>query len=252
MVLLPDLNDAHSYAFFFDFDGTLTELAETPGSVIVEDRARRALTALRDASSGAVAIVTGREIESIDTFLSPLRLPVAGVHGFERRNLEGTVSLAAAEHSAARSIEKILRAFVEHNPGLLLEKKRGALALHYRLRPELEALCLSLVEDSAGALPQVVLTRGKMVIEVRLHTATKGTAINDFLQESPFCGRIPFFAGDDVTDEDAFAAVNALDGISLKVGPGNTAARYRASNVNEFLGWLLVTAERLQGNYAYG
>ena len=252
MVPLPDLHDALNYAFFFDFDGTLTELAETPSGVILEDRARQALSLLFQASSGAVAIVTGREIDSIDAYLSPLHLPAAGVHGFERRNGSGTVLATAAEESAARSLESMLTSFVSHNPGLLLEKKRGALALHYRLRPELEALCLSLVEDAASALPQTVLTRGKMVIETRFHTATKGTAINDFLQELPFRGRVPFFAGDDVTDEDAFAMINALNGISVKVGPGSTAAHFRISSVGEFLNWLQATAARLQGNGAHG
>jgi trehalose 6-phosphate phosphatase len=252
MVSLPNLHDAHTYAFFFDFDGTLTELAETPGATILEDRTRQALELLFRAASGAVAIVTGREIESIDAFLSPLHLPAAGVHGFERRNGVRTVSAQVAEDSAARAFESILRSLASHNPGLLLEKKRGALALHYRLRPELEALCLSLVEDAAAALPQTVLTRGKMVIETRFHTATKGTAINDFLQELPFRGRIPIFAGDDVTDEDAFAAVNALDGLSIKVGPGNTEARFRVSSVGDFLGWLQTTAARLKGNHMHG
>lgn len=252
MAVLPNIPDARHYAFFFDFDGTLAELAETPGAVVLEDRARHALKSLYEASSGAVAIVTGREIDSIDAFLSPLRLPVAGVHGYERRNGAGTIMAQAAEDSAARSVEKILRAFVGHNPGLLLEKKRGALALHYRLRPELEILCLSLVEDIASRLQEAVLTRGKMVIEIRLHTATKGTAIEDFLREQPFAGRLPFFAGDDVTDEDAFAAVNALDGISVKVGPGETKAKIRVSTVDQFLGWLLLTAERLKGTAVYG
>lgn len=90
----------------------------------------------------------------------------------------------------------------------------------------------------------VVLTRGKMVVEMRLHAATKGTAINDFLQEKPFKGRLPFFAGDDVTDEDAFEAVNALGGISVKVGPGETVAQARVASVDEFLTWLQATAQR--------
>jgi trehalose 6-phosphate phosphatase len=248
MVFLPTLRDAHAYGFFFDFDGTLTELADTPGAVVVEDRARLALKSLYHAASGAVAIVTGREIEAIDGFLAPLRLPVAGVHGFERRNGAGTVSVPTAEDSAARSVERILRVFVSHNPGLLLEKKRGALALHYRLRPELETLCVSLVEEVTNRLPEAVLTRGKMVIEARLHTATKGTAIKDFLEEPPFRGRVPFFAGDDVTDEDAFAAVNALGGISVKVGPGDTLASVRVQSVDEFLAWLNVTADMLKGH----
>jgi trehalose 6-phosphate phosphatase len=252
MALLPSLRDARAYAFFFDFDGTLTELAETPNAVIVDGRARSALGMLFEAAGGAVAIVTGREIESIDAMLFPLQLPVAGVHGFERRNGGGTISLSAAEDGAARSVEKVLNAFVSHNPGLLLEKKRGALALHYRLRPELETLCLALVEEVAARLPEAVVTRGKMVIETRLHKATKGTAINDFLQEPPFRGRVPFFAGDDATDEDAFAAVNALGGISIKVGPGETAARIRATSVDEFLAWLLLTAETLKEFGAHG
>jgi trehalose 6-phosphate phosphatase len=252
MVPLPLMRESCAYGFFFDFDGTLTELAETPEAVIVEDRARRALETLFEATSGAVAIVTGREIETIDGFLAPLRLPVAGVHGFERRNGKQTVSARAAEDSAARSVEKILTCFVTHNPGLLLEKKRGALALHYRLRPELETLCLALSEDLLARLPEAVLTRGKMVVETRLHTATKGTAIHDFLREPPFRGRVPFFAGDDVTDEDAFAAVNALGGISIKVGPGSSAAQLRAASVDEFLSWLLIMAETLKGAACHG
>jgi trehalose 6-phosphate phosphatase len=252
MVALPLLREACAYGFFFDFDGTLTELAETPEAVIVEDRTRHALASLFEVSGGAVAIVTGREIEAIDAFLAPLRLPVAGVHGFERRNGKETISTAAAEDGAARSVEKILRSFVDHNPGLLLEKKRGALALHYRLRPELETLCLGLAEDLMARLPEAVLTRGKMVIETRLHRATKGTAILDFLKEPPFRGRIPFFAGDDVTDEDAFAAVNDLGGVSIKVGPGGSKARMRAGSVEEFLTWLLVTAETLKGAACHG
>jgi trehalose 6-phosphate phosphatase len=247
MAVLPSLRDAGAHSFFFDFDGTLTEIAATPGAVIVEERARKALEMLFRNASGAVAIITGREIDSIDNFLAPLKLPVAGVHGYERRNGETTVSAQGSGESAARAVEKVLSSFASHNPGLLLEKKRGALALHYRLRPETESLCLSLVEDLVSRLPDVVLTRGKMVVEMRLHKATKGDAIKDFLREAPFKGRRPFFAGDDVTDEDAFAAVNALDGISVKVGPGETAALARADSVDEFLTWLLLTAQTLKG-----
>jgi trehalose 6-phosphate phosphatase len=250
MVFLPSLNGA--YAFFFDFDGTLAELADTPTQVAVENRARCALECLFEASSGAVAIVTGREIDAIDSLLAPLRLPVAGVHGFERRNGGGTVLARAAEESAVRSVEKILKSFARYNPGLLLEKKRAAFALHYRLRPELETLCVSLAEDVAGRLTEAVLTRGKMVVELRLHTATKGTAICDFLQEPPFRGRVPFFAGDDATDEDGFAAVNGLGGVTVKVGPGGTLAQFRAASVNSFLNWLNATAEKLKETAAHG
>ena len=254
MTILPILRDASAYSFFFDFDGTLTEIADTPGAVIVDERVQEALETLFERASGAVAIVTGREIESIDRFLAPLKLPVAGVHGYERRNGGTTISAPTlgAEQSAVRAVEKILTSFVKHNPGLLLEKKHGALALHYRLRPELGLFCLSLMEDLMDLLSDVVLTRGKMVVEMRLHTATKGTAIFDFLQEHPFKGRVPFFAGDDITDEDAFTAVNAMEGITVKVGPGETEAQARAGSVDEFLTWLLTTSQSLGGADQYG
>lgn len=242
------LRDASAFGFFFDFDGTLTEIAETPSAVVVEDRAREALARLFKASCGAVAIVTGREIEAIDGFLAPLKLPVAGVHGYERRNGGANIAISGTGEHTAQALERMLKSFVEHNPGVLLEKKRGALALHYRLRPELEGLCLSLIEDASAGINDVVLTRGKMVIEMRLHRATKGTAINDFLDEPPFRGRVPFFAGDDITDEDAFNAVNARGGISVKVGPGETAARARVETVDEFLTWLRATAETIEGS----
>jgi trehalose 6-phosphate phosphatase len=91
-----------------------------------------------------------------------------------------------------------------------------------------------------------------MVIEARFHRATKGTAISDFLEEPPFRGRLPLFAGDDVTDEDAFRTVNALGGISIKVGPGDTVAQWRADTVGEFLTWLCDTAERLRSSEGHG
>jgi trehalose 6-phosphate phosphatase len=249
---IPSLQATDSYAFFFDFDGTLSEIADSPASAVLSDRARQALEALFRATSGAVAIVTGREIGSVDALLSPLQLPVAGVHGMERRNGAGTLSAYKAEEDTAQLMERVLNPFVIHNPGLVLEKKRGALALHYRLRPDLEPLCLSFVEDAAAASSSVVLTRGKMVIETRFHKATKGTAVNDFLQESPFQGRVPFFACDDVADEDAFAAVNGLGGISVKVGPGETQAHFRAASVGAFVNWLSAAAASLKGNWTDG
>ena len=243
MTSLPILRDAHAYCFFFDFDGTLTEIAETPGGVHLANETRAALQALHDAASGAVAIVTGREIEIIDRYLAPLKLPTAGVHGFERRDASGATLESQANGRSAALLFDALNPFVERNPGLLLEKKRGALALHYRKREELEQDCISIVEAEIARLDDAVLTRGKMVIEVRFHRATKGTAIGDFLAETPFKGRVPVFAGDDVTDEDGFEVVNRCGGLSIKVGPGKTAALARAGTVGEFLAWLTEAAE---------
>ncbi|MBJ7533412.1 trehalose-phosphatase [Rhodomicrobium vannielii ATCC 17100] len=247
MDFLPSLSNVGAYAFFLDFDGTLTEIADTPAAVAVDPRTPAALARLHGSTGGALAIVTGREIDTIDRFLAPLRLPVAGVHGYELRDVRGFRLTEASDDAAGARIEGVLANFAAQNPGLLLERKRGALAIHYRLRPELETLCLALVKELTANLSGFVLTHGKMVVELRLHRATKGTAIALLMQQPPFQGRVPFFAGDDATDEDAILVVNALGGITAKVGPGESAAQYRVPDVSSFLSWLYATAGTFEG-----
>jgi trehalose 6-phosphate phosphatase len=87
-----------------------------------------------------------------------------------------------------------------------------------------------------------------MVIEAVGHSGNKGEAIESFLKEEPFAGRVPVFAGDDLTDEDGFASVNRLQGISIKVGQGDTQARYRVQDREELLSWLNAIIERIGNN----
>jgi trehalose 6-phosphate phosphatase len=76
------------------------------------------------------------------------------------------------------------------------------------------------------------------VVELRPSGIDKGAAIAEFMREEPFRGRIPVFVGDDATDEDAFAVVDALGGHSVKVGPGRTRARWRLDDTDAVRGWL--------------
>lgn len=85
-----------------------------------------------------------------------------------------------------------------------------------------------------------------MVIEAKSGDDTKADAVAGFMAEPPFFGRLPIFAGDDSTDEFAFRAIGEHDGLSIKIGNGETAALYRASNTGEFLGWLTTLAARLE------
>lgn len=235
---LPTLSEPDRIAFFLDFDGTLVELAERPDAVRLTERTRDALGRLSDATGGAVAVITGREISDLDAFLAPLRLPAAGVHGLTRRTLSGESLAAPIDEDFLRHAELLLAPLVLSEPGLLLERKSNAVALHYRARPDLETACGEVMDELAAISRGIQIKRGKMVFEAKPAMADKGTAILDFLKEAPFAGRRPFFAGDDATDEDAFAAVNKLDGITVKIGPGATIARYRADGTAVFLDWL--------------
>lgn len=234
-------------ALFLDLDGTVLELAETPAQVRISARLLAALHALRRDLQGAVAIVSGRSIAAIDRLLQPMQLPIAGIHGAERRDATGRLHAVPATPALA-SARQSLAAFAARHPQLLLEDKGNALALHFRRAPELEPVARHAVaaalEPASDALQ---LQEGKMVFELKPRGANKGDAIADYMREPPFAGRIPTFVGDDLTDERGFDIVNDLGGHSIKVGDGASNARWRLSDVASVLDWLEACAARNQG-----
>lgn len=232
------LLDPARAALFLDFDGTLVAITDRPDLVRVSPRLRDTLTLLSDGTGGALAIVTGRDIADVDRYLAPLRLPVAGIHGMVRRRADGGVDETPSDNAAIATIDARLQPFVSGEKGLLLERKTASIALHYRARPDLEQASQDAMEDALGGVDSVTLLRGKMVLEAKAGTAHKGQAVDAYMNEPPFAGRLPFFAGDDRTDEDAFATVNARGGISVKIGTGTTKARYRIDRQTDFIDWL--------------
>lgn len=217
-----------SCALFLDFDGTLVDIAPQPDAVVVPDGLVDTLAALRECLGGALAVVSGRPIQQIDQFLAPLQLPVAGEHGAERRDSAGEVTLLPTLPLA--TVQEAARAMVRQHPGLRLEIKRGSVALHYRQAPELEDPCVSAMHDAVNQTPGLVLLRGKMVVEAKPGGVSKGEAIEAFLQEPVFRGRMPLFAGDDTTDEAGFSVVQGLGGVGIKVGEGASAALQRLAS----------------------
>jgi trehalose 6-phosphate phosphatase len=234
---LPESLTLKRHAIFLDFDGTLVDLAARPDLVEMTGETRETVAALNEKSDGAVAIVTGRDIAIVDAFLAPLKLPVAGVHGLTRRDVTGRFHEPQFDAAPLATLKAELAPLIAREDGLLLEEKQGALVLHFRQRPELEAICVAAMEKATRLHPSITTRIGKMVIEAVGHPTNKGGAIESFMGEAPFRGRIPFFAGDDVTDEDGFAAVNRLGGFSVKVGSGETRATYRVEDRDALLAW---------------
>ncbi len=242
---LPPPFDVAGTAFFLDFDGTLAEIVDDPDLAQIKPHTLATLRKLAAATGNAVAVVSGRSIAQLDRFLSPLRLPLAGVHGMERRMAAGRVVKAPIDADAQRLLQARVAAFADENSGLLAEPKPGSVALHYRNRPDLAAACARLADDLARADPRIEVMPGKMVFEMKLGTLSKGDAIAAFMREPPFRDRLPFFAGDDITDEAGFEVVNAMGGIAVKVGPGKTFAGYRIEDTAAFTAWLNALADEL-------
>ena len=217
-----------SSALFLDFDGTLVDLAPQPEAVIVPSELGHTLDALNKYLGGAIALISGRPIAQIDAFLHPLRLPVAGVHGTERRAFDGAVSLLSTH--PLRIVEDAALTLAAQDPRLRVENKRGSVALHYRQAPELEPQCLQAMQRAVEQSPGLTLLRGKMVVEAKPGGASKGHAIEAFLHEPPFAGRTPVFVGDDFTDEVGFSTVQRMQGLGIKVGEGASVAWHRMAS----------------------
>jgi trehalose 6-phosphate phosphatase len=230
---------AAGWAFFLDIDGTLAGFARAPDAVTIRPTVIDVLGRLVRATGGAVALITGRAIADVDELFAPLKLPVAGQHGIERRNGEGQIACHADVARKLDSARAALTELAKQYTGLVFEDKGETLALHYRGQPSARGAAQWIVKRELKALgPEFTLQRGKMVFEIRPSGRDKGTAIAEFMREPPFARLTPVFIGDDKTDEDGFEIVNRLDGHSVKVGNGPTAARFWLTDAEAVPAWL--------------
>ncbi|MDP5008229.1 MAG: trehalose-phosphatase [Glaciimonas sp.] len=231
-------------ALFLDFDNTLVDFAALPSKVVLPVDLISILKQLQLAANGALAIISGRPLAQIDHFLAPLVFPVAGVHGAERRSASGCVIQLPVPD--IERLHAALTPLINHHPELLLEVKRGALALHYRNAPQLEQLCIQTMSDALLRADGFSLLCGNMVVEAKAVSVNKGNAIATFMREPPFVGRRPIFIGDDATDEAGFAWVQSElgGGFGIKVGPGPSFAQARLSNPEAVRSMLKQALER--------
>jgi trehalose 6-phosphate phosphatase len=238
----------HDAALFLDFDGTLADFAQHPDGVTIDEGLPALLAELRRRLDGAVALVTGRSLAGLDAIAGLPREAGAGLHGLELRFQTGqTVSSAnpdGASHIAGRLRERFGR-----DSRVVIEDKGAAVALHWRQAPERAAECIAAMKEAAASSEFEIL-HGHAVIEARPRGTNKGAALAALSKHGSFAGRRPVFVGDDVTDEDGFRAAALLGGYGVKIGPGETAARYRMSGVDEVHAWLAESLEALAGGAA--
>jgi trehalose 6-phosphate phosphatase len=223
-----------------DFDGTLAEIAPTPDAVQVAHDLSQLLRCVSWQLNGALAIVSGRPIASIDRYIDDAVPAVSGIGGAERRSAARHMHRCEIDPATLDRAREILTRFSTVRPGVLLEDKGVSLALHYRLAPEQADACREIVEacarSSGGHLERM---DGKMVAELKPVGVSKAAAVLAFMNEAPFAGRRPVFVGDDQIDEAAFAVVAKTNGFSVIVGGRSpTAATTRLESVSDLHGWL--------------
>ncbi len=234
MDLLPPFQRT---ALLLDMDGTLIDIAPTPDSVVVEQGLPATLAVLRDRLDGALAIVTGRAIETVDRLLGDAPGAVAGEHGGALRFTAGSAierpDLPTPPDDWLTLAERLVAAF----PGAILERKARGFALHYRLAPEAEPEFRANLADMVADTPAFQMLPAHMLWEIRPAGADKGSAVRTLMARTPFAGRLPVFIGDDVTDEDGIRAARALGGAGYRVD-------HAFGSPSDVRAWLTASAER--------
>ena len=232
---LAALLESGRVTVFVDFDGTLIEIASGPDAIEVPEDLSARLERLSERLNGALALVSGRSIENITQFVGPVILHMAGSHGGDVQHAYGDKVLKA--EPLPDSVREALSDFAQRE-GLLYERKPHGAALHFRARPEFEAQAHVFANDLA-VQHELATKSGKCVIELVRPGIDKGGAVRLLMKDRLFAEALPIFIGDDVTDEDGFAACKELGGFGISVGERrSTCAQYRLGTVGEVHQWL--------------
>lgn len=239
-----------SPAVFLDYDGTLTEIAERPDLATLTEPVRKSIRRL--AGLAVTGIISGRDLDDVQRLIQVGGIWYAGSHGFDLL-IPGQGRLQP--HPVPASLERVendLRSQLEGIQGILLERKRYSLAVHYRQARHLDTPAVQAEVDKVlQGHPDLRQLGGKKVIEIQPSLEwDKGQAVLHILDLLPWPGKafVPMYIGDDTTDEKAFAAL-ASRGISICVGDldQTTRARYRLQNPDEvhaFLHRLILWLEK--------
>jgi trehalose 6-phosphate phosphatase len=195
---------------------------------------------LSAALDGALAVISGRPIATIDALLQWPQLIAAGQHGAELRHAEGGIEHAAIDTRALDAARALLHTRPPRADDVRIEDKEIALSIHYREFPSAEPFARELAAaalECAG--PGFELQHGAFVIELKSARVDKGRALAALMTRAPFSGREPWVIGDDYADEHAFAMAQSLGGAGIVVGPRtDSVAHYQLADPTAARAWL--------------
>ncbi|WP_083395410.1 trehalose-phosphatase [Rhodococcus koreensis] len=219
-------------AIFLDFDGTLADIVPDPAAAALVDGAAAALSRL--AAECPVAVISGRDLADVRERVGMSGIWYAGSHGFELAGPAGQRYENPGALAAVPVLDRVAPVLVErlqHIPGVLVERKRFTVAVHYRNVPaEHVDEVAAAVYDVGGREEALRVTGGRKVIELRPDVEwDKGRALQWILEHVVDAGStLPIYIGDDLTDEDAFDAVSA-EGVGIVVRCREAADRRSAA-----------------------
>jgi trehalose 6-phosphate phosphatase len=211
----------------FDYDGTLVPIRPTPEEAVADEATRQGLARLATTAGTSVALVSGRPVAQLRELVPDERLWLVGLHGLEMAAPNGevlpTIDLDAAA-AALGPLRAAAAAIAARHAAVRIEDKGASLVLH--TRQAARAAAMAAAEEFRAAAERLLgfeVMGGKEVVEARPAGTSKGTAVRRLHREAG--GGTVLYAGDDTTDEDAFAALAAGDdgAVTVRVGDGGVA-----------------------------
>lgn len=238
-MILNDCNlnmDSNQVVLFLDIDGTISEFHPDPDKSIIHPEIINILKNLQQYIQ--LILVTGRSILQAQKLIHPLQWNIAGSHGLELIYQADLKTLISLNKPQLQALKQYIQEQAVQIPDLRIEVKDYSVALHFREHPQLEDRVHAFALECLNQFSDFELKAGKYVFELVPKGANKGSAIQQIIQQYHLTDHYHMFIGDDLTDEAGFKVINALHGCSIKVGLGQTLARYRLENVSQVQAFL--------------
>ncbi len=238
-MLLEKYDEAKKRLLLLDFDGTLVNLMPRPELAVPDKKLINLLEKLAENPKNEVWIISGRNREFLEHWLGQLPIGLVAEHGGYIKTKTWDSVIKDTPEWKDRVIE-IMHDYTDTNAESFVEIKEWGVAWHYRNVEERQGFLasrelLSLLKNQLHNMPTQIID-GNKVVEVKHFLAHKGTTCKNNI----LCGEHDFVLafGDDKTDEDLFEQLTGSHEYSVKVGTGNTAAKYRVQSVEEVLAFL--------------
>jgi len=233
-----------------DFDGTLAPTVDDPEKARATPEARDAVERLIALPDTRVALVSGRSLRDLEQ-VAPFddRVLLVGSHGIELRldEPDDVIALDSGERQQLDVLGQVLDQIVDTLDSVWLEEKPAGYALHTRLATDRHSRVAHVVamSEAQAEIDDLKVRLGKDVIEFSVRSTTKGEAVEHLRRYT--AADAVFYAGDDVTDEDAFAALLPHD-VGVKSGNGQTEAAFRVAGPEQIAAVLSALATFRDGD----
>jgi trehalose 6-phosphate synthase/phosphatase len=237
--ILAEYRQARKRLIFLDYDGTLVPFASRPGLALPSKAVMTLLDTLASDDANSIVLISGRDKKWLDALFSHTDVSLIAEHGVWEKTRLGWVMNKTLKSDWIPSIRQILELYVDRVPGSFIEEKEFSIAWHYRAAGPSQGteMMMKLLDELVmyTANHDLQVLKGNKVVEVRNAGINKGTAALPWLSRKRW-GFI-MAIGDDQSDEDLFHVLPP-EAFSIKVGLGNSKAKYNLKNIAEVHGLL--------------